>query len=900
MILKSKWSAFLTYFTALMIVLVVYGAIPFLSIPTLGQVVWTSGFAESFVNAGWPSIKAVNFGLPNKAAIAFGLAGAFLQSAFIAMFGMHAADAYAMGAIVWLALSLWGAVRLCQLLGSSFVLGCFLSLIYLTLPIVWWHAGYSTLSFGFALLPLYLYMAFRVVYHLPEMRMYCRGWWTTVFAFTSVSLLSVFMDGYTFVMFCAACGLVWAVAFIRRDVSRKPLIFQSLPVILVSALISYLLYTLYVGTSEFQPSPMSHFRGWGVDLVMLLIPSQGVVWLWDALGISVPRSSNEFFGDASVWMTTFALPLIVVGTIGYYLIRRHRYALTLLLVALMGFYFSLGPSLKVNSVRPVDENGKVLVQGPLMPPEVALVPTGNAVIYEHVPGFKNMRATYRWSGLMFTALFGLAVLFVVSISSTKAGAVVGSVIVAFLVVSNLPDIPQRLETGMSYRSAMHQIDVDFAPLAEYLGKGSRVLFAPAGNDFIVNYLAATGNYRAFNIGGDKNLEMARKSWPQPIKQMPLYRPGPCLVEDLQVILLDGAVDYVVIPYFDMLWGAHAWPPSMSEIADRREQFSQAVATFERNPLYVVKKDNLYAVISLSPDANRQSLQSARQIAPNQVIHFSNCTSRLFLKTGWHGLESWGVWSSSVAELTFTIPKECVGETDCGLRLSFNTFNASPSSPKTVLVELEGTQVAEWVIYSGEVVNRVVPLPRRLLDPGSGLVHLTIKVPEATSPAALGLSSDSRILGIGLREIELLHGSAFHEALRIYNCQPPECLNWDAKRESIPMQVGKRVSGAVRSTGQSGFLVFGPYVFMKAGKYMLELRGTIHSTAGRVITDVMGDKGRREFARFEGLDVANSDDSKVLLSRVVVLDEAVGDLEVRVWVDELADIELHGYTLRPIQ
>ncbi|SHJ01057.1 hypothetical protein SAMN02745219_01546 [Desulfofundulus thermosubterraneus DSM 16057] len=38
---------------------------------------------------------------------------------------------------------------------------------------------------------------------------------------------------------------------------------------------------------------------------------------------------------------------------------------------------------------------------------------------------------------------------------------------------------------------------------------------------------------------------------------------------------------------------------------------------------------------------------------------------------------------------------------------------------------------------------------------------------------------------------------------------------------------------------------------------------------------------------------------IFLSRSVILNEAVSDQEVRVRVDELADIELHGYTLRPV-
>src|SRR3546814_3043838 len=65
---------------ALACALLLYGAVPFLMLPTLGQAVWTMGFAESFANGHLLDFYAHDFGIPKPAAMAFGLAGAWPAS----------------------------------------------------------------------------------------------------------------------------------------------------------------------------------------------------------------------------------------------------------------------------------------------------------------------------------------------------------------------------------------------------------------------------------------------------------------------------------------------------------------------------------------------------------------------------------------------------------------------------------------------------------------------------------------------------------------------------------------------------------------------------------------------------------------------------------------------------
>ncbi|SUW64026.1 Uncharacterised protein [Buttiauxella agrestis] len=66
-----------------LLVIFVYGAVPFLMVPTLGQTVWSMGFAQSLANGPLLDFSAHDFGIPNPASIAFGLAGVWTASILI-------------------------------------------------------------------------------------------------------------------------------------------------------------------------------------------------------------------------------------------------------------------------------------------------------------------------------------------------------------------------------------------------------------------------------------------------------------------------------------------------------------------------------------------------------------------------------------------------------------------------------------------------------------------------------------------------------------------------------------------------------------------------------------------------------------------------------------------------
>ena len=185
---------------AILFIGVLYGCIPGYSLPTLGQALWASGFAQSFANESIWTIHANNFGHPEPAAMAFGLSGAWLSSIFIRV-GIHPADAYSLNFLIWLSISFLSAYRLALEFNASRAQAYLAALFWLGMPIIWGNSGFSMMALGFSLLPLYFLLAYWLFTHTPH-----RGARTLVLnsVYATTVLIAVFMDGYSFVMFAVA------------------------------------------------------------------------------------------------------------------------------------------------------------------------------------------------------------------------------------------------------------------------------------------------------------------------------------------------------------------------------------------------------------------------------------------------------------------------------------------------------------------------------------------------------------------------------------------------------------------------------------------------------------------------------------------------------------------------
>lgn len=740
--LQTKNSLFIIFAIIFFsIVCVANNLIPFYSLPTQGQAFWAVGFAQSIANGPLMSVHATNFGIPYGADIAFGLS-AVLPMSFLLRLGVNPANSYAFIFIAYLLLAFYSAYKI----GLRFNLNKFLSVctaaLWLISPVIIQHANYSMLSLGMALLPYYFLSLLFVVQRSQSQSVFFNILFC-FFYYALAMLISVFMDGYTFVMIAVLnTSYLLYCTFYNRGRGVSSLVAPAI-IHILSLTLAYFLYTTFIGKSGYEPQELDFFRGWGIDLSFLIMPTSGIFWLFDFLHLSVHRTEQQFYGDNSVWRTSFILPSLICFILLFKISGRKKissFSLFLMLIFLFSLYFSLGPSLKFFTTKPFNN----FADTPLMSADKAMFATGTGWISQHIPGFKVMRAAYRWIALSFFMLWCLIILALAKIDKLRTSLIIiiGTIVLYF------PDLTVMQAGAVRNYEAFSSIDQQVVrPLKTSLATSDVVAFVPFGNDFIVNYLASELKIKAYNIGGDKNLNQSMLSWPENL----LTLKG-ALSSDkagrIISLLSRGEADAVVIPYFDLLWSAHIWPckmantpaevkaiyPDFSCPAEKHKQLQPIIDQLLQLDFISVTSTPLYSVLKLNntPVIYPVSFQS------NSLQKYR------VLGDGWYYPENGGVWSSGKAKLMFSLPS---GENQhYTLRVWFTVYSASKSTPKKVLFINQNSKAEQTLISEGHDEHVDLTFSRE----EDAIVNVAVVNPS--SPSFFN-QNDKRVLGVYLTKIE---------------------------------------------------------------------------------------------------------------------------------------------------
>ncbi|KAG9611648.1 hypothetical protein KCV01_g2387, partial [Aureobasidium melanogenum] len=565
--------------------------------------------APDFSHMHWYTLHGYSFGYPAPVPLATGLPLAVVTGWFLRL-GMSAADGYTAAVACGLLLGFVGAFRLAARLGASFYLSVLAAVAWITMPMTWAHEAYSSLALGMAMLPLYVSSAQACLERAPGMFRAVYG----ATEFVVLCTVALFMDGYTFMMFATVAWLSLGVTAIGLADGRWRLLARVVPLYALGFLCAWLLYTGYMGRSAFDVAPMGFFRGWAVDLSFIVWPSHGQLWAWDMLGLGQVRTEKNFFGDPSVWCTTFALPLILAGMLALWSLGRPTVRSGLwMAVAVLGLYLALGPTLKVDATK------ATVTTDQLMPASAGVISTGTEWLYLHVPGFRSMRAVYRWEAVFLLGLWGLVALAASRAKgrSVWAWAVVYSGIIFFC----MPHLGASWLDGRAYRRGFASIDRELAaPLSSALRPGERVFFLPLNNDVIATYLSPRLGIRSYSVAGDKQLEIVQPTWSSRLRRFEMYHFDQSDLAVMRRALVEGDVDAMVVTYYNSLWSAHLWPcageakgysqetlslygsrPGFACPASTKRDDAPLIEAMRHDPLLAVHDDVLFAVVRLKPE-----------------------------------------------------------------------------------------------------------------------------------------------------------------------------------------------------------------------------------------------------------------------------------------------------------
>lgn len=480
-----------------------------------------------------------------------------------------------------LAASLWGCFKLFSFFATRWaaLFGAFLYLISFT---IFGQSSFGTTMHGFILLPLFLFIDCAFYVHLLKNGSTKRWRIVALLLFAAVIFTkstSIFLDGYSFVMYSLASGLLLAV-FCWRHRRRWTRLALLLGGYCSASAIAYFLYSKYVpGGGEFSVMPIDFFRGQGIDLVSLVLPRMGL-WISDVLGYATRWDPYAFYGDGSNVNFSF-LGYTTVVFIGLCLLfiraRKNVLLIGLIITASAAFLLSLGPSLKINDQRPAEQyrTGVPRFDDYLMPADAATINLHTDFIYQSVPGIKNMRQVSRWIVLVKLCLAGVAA-FVTSMLWTKKYKFAAVLLVSLALIEMSPNYPKLFQ---KYASAHDQLDsfnaTAVSELKTLTNPGETVFFLSTENDYLGKYLAIAAGTPTYTTSGDKNIEIVAPHWPQEIKEL---RKNQNVSENLKRIIDNGTVNAVIVPFFSLRAGSYNWPPSAQEVAKKKENASELASS----------------------------------------------------------------------------------------------------------------------------------------------------------------------------------------------------------------------------------------------------------------------------------------------------------------------------------
>ena len=418
--------------------------------------------------------------------------------------------------------------------------------VYLTSSTVLALNGYIYTFHGFIMLPAATWAVF------ISLDLFRRGRFVAaVLIAVACAWVMAFTDGYAFVtstVLILGIGIAW---LLGDTAARNKLVGSIGWAVAVGT--GVLAYLSYIPPGGARPqSVMGAFRYRGADLLTFFIPTPTNFWAaempWNGMLQRLWGTGDNQLGNYLGYVALgLAVTLILLGAL-----RRgapHRGELAALVgVGVVCAILSLGPDLKFANFADTP------IPAGNLPASSTRFPLPTAFLYEHVPGFQDMRATYRSFVVTRWVLVVLAVVALVMVLRTRAKKLV-PLLAFLLVLDSIPNFPKQIRYLELNRAQLDATRAGFGiDLPQMIKPGDKALILPTGNDFLANTFVPFTGGSSYNVGIDKNVTYSTASWPATVRAAARTYGSPQFADNACSLLLSDA-SVIVLSYQDLRAGA---------------------------------------------------------------------------------------------------------------------------------------------------------------------------------------------------------------------------------------------------------------------------------------------------------------------------------------------------------
>lgn len=696
-------------------VLFCYGLIPGLYVSSLSSYYAMAANTDCILNQGILTLSycgnyGLNLGFPFLAGLPFIYTSALIAS----LLNVTSYTANILTGSLFVLLSFLSMYYLLKKLDANRYIAIFAAFLFLSLSFNYGHASYSYLMYNFLLLPFYLlvdHLCLPIFFSRTHKLRTTSG---LCLAYAATKTFALFMDGYGF-MISSLVSVTYVVFLLLRHRKDKMSLLAGASCFGVSYAIAVILYKKYVPFgATYAVMPIDFFRAQGIDLISLFVPGHSLLFA-NVAKIAKTWNGFAYFGDSSnVKFNYLGYSLTSLFVLFLFFVRRKAFFAKVIIVAgVAALFLSLGPSLKINDHKVSLPASRVSFSDYLMPKAAATLDLHTDFIYQKIPGIKNMRAVYRWLLLFKFALVIGAALFL-SFLLRRSSYLIAILLIIFTAMEMLPDFRVLQH---DYRQRYHEMvlfNSEVLPaLAGYVQDSEKIYYLSHENDFLANYISAKLKVRSYNCGGDKNRVLSSRYQPESVLNM---TKGHDVADNAFQALRSGAVDKIVIPYFNLRWNSYYWPPSDNDIASKKNSIDRL---FDGDNRFKVRKSSLFEVLQLK--SNRPFVEQGKDALLPEVdftkadYHYVTGLYQYEKNFRWSGVHSafWlAYYKQRYLHIHVWIPKlENYGSKDVRLTVRVND-----------------TVVKSYRVLRSGDIDDTIALPAGVISGNNAVVSLAINKP----------------------------------------------------------------------------------------------------------------------------------------------------------------------------